>query len=115
MIATCHSLFAKHACLAFLVTFVLFPSSGMAQGSNWKEVWDQTVAAANKEGQLIISGPSGTAWREQLLKFQEEYPGIKLSITAAASRDFWPRVIKEREAKLNLWDLRVGGPDNLVY
>jgi ABC-type Fe3+ transport system substrate-binding protein len=87
----------------------------MAQTNDWKKVWDETVAAANKEGQLVISAPSGTAWREQLLLFQQAYPGIKLSATAAASRDFWPRVIKEREAKLNLWDLRVGGPDNLSY
>ena len=101
--------------LLLVIAGALWNASAAAQTSNWKEVWEQTVAAANKEGQLVISGPSGTAWREQLLTFQQSYPGIKLSITAAASRDFWPRVVKEREAKLNLWDFRVGGPDNLVY
>ena len=94
---------------------VLWHVPAIAQANNWHTVWDQTVAAAKKEGQLIISGPSGTAWREQLLTFQQAYPEIKLSITAAASRDFWPRIIKEREAKLSLWDFRVGGPDNLSY
>lgn len=87
----------------------------LAQSSDWKKVWDTTVAAANKEGQLTISGPSGTAWREQLMTFQKSYPNIKVNVTAAASRDFWPRVIKEREAKLSLWDFRIGGPDNLSY
>jgi iron(III) transport system substrate-binding protein len=115
MAGMCSEGVTRRAVLAVVVAFAFWPASVLAQASNWKEVWDQTVAAANKEGQLVISGPSGTAWREQLLKFQEEYPGIKLSITAAASRDFWPRIIKEREAKLNLWDFRVGGPDNLVY
>src|ERR1700726_1270567 len=98
-----------------VVAGALWHASALAQADDWKTVWDQTVAAANKEGQLVISAPSGTDWREQLRTFQQSYPGIKLSITAAASRDYWPRVIKEREAKLNLWDFRVGGPDNLSY
>ena len=86
-----------------------------AQPGDWKRDWDQTIAAANQEGQLAISAPSGTTWREQLMTFQQAYPKIKLSLTASASRDFWPRVVKEREAKLSLWDFRVGGPDNLSY
>jgi iron(III) transport system substrate-binding protein len=98
-----------------VVAGALWHGSATAQVNDWEKTWDQTVAAANREGELVISAPSGTAWREQLLTFQQSYPGIKLSITAAASRDFWPRVIKEREAKLNLWDFRVGGPDNLSY
>jgi iron(III) transport system substrate-binding protein len=86
-----------------------------AQSGDWKKVWDTTVAAANKEGELVISAPSGRLWREQLMTFQKTYPHIKLNITAAPSRDFWPRVIKEREANMNLWDFRIGGPDNLSY
>src|SRR5262249_10035087 len=82
----------------------LWHAPTIAKANDWKAAWEQTVAAAKKEGQLVISGPSGTAWREQLLTFQQDYPEIKLSITAAASRDFWPRIIKEREAKLSLWD-----------
>ena len=92
---------AKRSMASLLVVAgTLWHGSAMAQADDWKKVWDQTVAAAGKEGQLVISAPSGTEWREQLLTFQQSYPGIKLSITAAASRDYWPRVIKEREAKL---------------
>lgn len=98
-----------------IVIAALWQGPALAQGDGWKKVWDETVAAANKEGQLVISAPAGTAWREQLLTFQQEYPAIKISATSAASRDFWPRVVKEREAKLSLWDFRVGGPDNLSY
>ena len=93
----------------------LLIAPAVAQSGDWKKVWDTTVAAANKEGELTISAPSGTAWREQLMTFQKSYPQIKLSITAAASRDFWPRIIKEREANLKLWDFRIGGPDNQSY
>src|SRR5215472_862134 len=101
--------------IRILVIAAFLPEAAIAQTADWKPIWDQTVAAANKEGQLAISAPSGTIWREQLLTFRQAYPGIKLSITATASRDYWPRVIKEREAKLDLWDFRIGGPDSLSY
>jgi iron(III) transport system substrate-binding protein len=101
--------------LALLLVAALWHGGAAAQGGDWKKAWDETIAAAKQEGQLVISAPSGTTWREQLMSFQQAYPGIRLSITASASRDFWPRIVKERDAKLSLWDLRVGGPDNLSY
>ncbi len=115
MNGTCAGVAAKRSMVGLLAVAALWHGTAMAQANDWQKAWDETVAAAAKEAQLVISAPSGTDWREQLLTFQQSYPGIRLSITAAASRDFWPRVIKEREAKLSLWDLRVGGPDNLSY
>jgi ABC-type Fe3+ transport system substrate-binding protein len=105
----------KAGLAGIFAVFALCQAPAIAQPDDWKKVWNETVAAANAEGQLVISAPSGTTWREQLLTFRQSYPQIKLSITASASRDFWPRVIKEREARLNLWDFRIGGPDNLSY
>lgn len=90
-------------------------SPAHAQKKDWEQDWRNTVAAAKKEGQLVISGPSGRVWRDELMKFEQDYPEIKLKITPSASRDFWPRVIKEREVGQYLWDLRVGGPDALMY
>jgi len=86
-----------------------------AQNADWKADWDHTVAAAKKEGALIISSPSGTLWRDQLMSFNKDYPEIKLDVTPFASRDYWPRVVKEREAGQFLWDIRVGGADTLSY
>lgn len=86
-----------------------------AQNADWKTRWDQTVAAAKKEGEINISGPSGRGWREHLMKFQETYPEITVKITPSAGRSFWPRVMKEYEVGQYLWDLRIGGTDNLSY
>src|SRR5579862_9238103 len=86
-----------------------------ARAEDWKTRWDATVAAAEQEGALDVSGPSGKIWREQLMTFQAAYPKIKLTVTPAASRDFWPRLIKEREVGKHLWDLRIGGADTQVY
>ena len=71
--------------------------SALAQQDNWKARWDRVLAAAEKEGALNVSVPSGTQWRTELMEFQKAYPKIKTSMTPAASRDFWPRILKERE------------------
>jgi ABC-type glycerol-3-phosphate transport system substrate-binding protein len=80
---------------AALLLIVALPSSARA---DWKADWDATVAAANKEGALVMSVPSGRAWRDALAKFQDAYPNIKVDMTPVASRDFWPRIVKEHEA-----------------
>ena len=53
--------------------------------------------------------------REQVMLFQKAYPEVKLDAQGFNSRDFWPRLSKEREAGQYLWDLRVGGADTNVY
>lgn len=94
---------------------LLTGGSALAQSTDWKAKWDQTVAAAKKEGQLVLSIPSGSVWRAELLRFQDAYPEIKVSMTAFSGRDFWPRFVKERELGQSLWDLRVGGTDHVAY
>ena len=82
---------------------------------DWQQDWERTVAAAKKEGELVISGPSGRNWRDFLMEFQKAYPEITVKVTPSAGRDFWPRLIKEREIGQYLWDLRVGGSDNNTH
>jgi len=111
-------LLSTRAC-AFLViaafSLGLATEAAAQAASDWKAKWEKVVAAAEKEGKLEVSGPSGSLWRTQLAEFQKAYPKIAISITPAASRDFWPRLLKEREVGQNLWDLRIGGSDTQVF
>ena len=77
--------------------------------------WEQTVAAAQQEGRVVLSGPPGEVWRKALMTFEQDFPEIQVEYNGANSRDFWPRVFRERELGQYLWDLRVGGPDAQVY
>ena len=86
-----------------------------APAGDWQARWDKTVASAKKEGEIVISGPSGRGWRDYMMKFQEVYPEITVKITPSAGRSFWPRVMKEYEVGQYLWDLRIGGTDNLSF
>jgi len=90
-------------------------SAGHGRAQDWRRDWEATIAGAKAEGALAIAAPAGREWREQLLAFGKSYPEIKLDITAFASRDFWPRYLKEREAGQYLWDLRIGGPESVTY
>jgi iron(III) transport system substrate-binding protein len=83
--------------------------------SEWKAKWNALVAAAEKEGKLVISGPVGVVWRGPLLAFQKTFPKISVEYTPFNSRDFWPRVSQERRVGQYLWDLRVGGIDPFAY
>ena len=96
-----------------MLAFLLAGAPAAAQG--WQQEWDRTVAAAKKEGALTMSIPPGREWRDQMMEFQKLYPDIKLDAQGFNSRDFWPRVVKERELGHYLWDLRVGGADTNVY
>ena len=108
--------FARAALATLVFGGVLAAGTGSALAADgWKARWDKTVAAAEKEGALNVSGPSGRQWTKLLQEFGKAYPKIKISVTPFNSRDFWPRLLKEREVGKHLWDLRVGGADTQVY
>ena len=90
-------------------------SSTTSAKVGWELEWEKTVAAAEQEGRVVISGPTRESWRNVLMTFEKDFPEIKVEYTGANSRDFWPRVFRERELDQHLWDLRVGGPDPQVY
>ena len=91
------------------------PSSTLSTKAGWELEWEETVAAAKREAKVVISGPTRELWRKVLVTFEQDFPEIKVEYTGANSRDFWPRVFRERELAQYLWDLRVGGPDPQVY
>lgn len=109
----------RRACVAgwaaAALALALLPIRPAAAAEDWAERWQRTVAAAEKEGELAVAAPSGSLWREQLLTFKKAYPKINIKITPFAGRDFWPRLIKEREVGQNLWDIRIGGAETQVY
>jgi iron(III) transport system substrate-binding protein len=80
----------------------LAPSQGpAAQPSDWP----QTVAAAKKEGKVVVNTFPGDGYKRALKTFSQAYPDIKLEHTGLHSQDFAPRVIQERQASLFTWDV----------
>ena len=73
------------------------------------------LAAAKKEGKVVIAGPNYALWTKGLKTFEQAYPGIQVELTEFNSRDFWVKLASERKAGQFLWDMRIGGPDPQVF
>ena len=77
--------------------------------------WKKVLEAAKKEGKIVISGAPGEGWRRSVVDmFQQEYPEIAVEFSAGAGRNFWTRVRQERDLGKKLWDLRLGGVDQMT-
>src|SRR5687767_8961557 len=94
----------------FSLCFVLFGSNASAQSS-----WQQTLAAAKREGRVVVAGPPVAAHREALTKFQAAFPDIRLELSTMGSGDYDVRVQREREAGQFLWDVSVRGTGPSVF
>jgi iron(III) transport system substrate-binding protein len=104
-----------------LLTIGLWLGASVAQAQdvaslqNWQgnADWNATIAAAKKEGKLVIAGPPGATWREPLTAFAQDY-GIPVELTQI-DITFWTRLRQERTVGQYLWDLVVLPPSTDAY
>lgn len=72
--------------------------------------WEQLVAAATKEGELLVYGHSGTERRDVMLEFERAYPAIDVKITASpgdSAED--ARLQSEWQEGVFKWDVLAAG------
>jgi ABC-type glycerol-3-phosphate transport system substrate-binding protein len=67
--------------------------------------WPQVIAAAKKEGKVVVNTFPGDGYKRALKSFTQAYPDIKLEHTGLHSQDFAPRILQERQASLYTWDV----------
>ena len=60
--------------------------------------WEQTLAAAKKEGKVAVNTFTGQGYARVFKLFTRAYPEIKLDHTNLEPVDFTPRLIQERKA-----------------
>ena len=74
--------------------------------------WDEVLAAANKEGTVVLANGGGAGTGERRLfteGFQKQFPGIRVNMTTAGGRSIAPRILMERRVGKYLWDVYQGG------
>lgn len=83
-----------------LVALALLPSIGYAQvPAGYSASYAETIAAAKKEGKVVIYSTTDTASANPLLKdFQVLYPGISVEYNDMNSTELYNRFISERAA-----------------
>ena len=93
------------ASLAVVVPLALEPGRAVAQ-SGWQGAWKQTVAAANKEGTLILGAPRPVGVRKAIVRlWKKDFPGIALNLSPAGGGEWQTRIKTERKAGKFLWDV----------
>jgi ABC-type Fe3+ transport system substrate-binding protein len=79
-----------------------------ASVESWKAEWEQTLAAAKKEGEVSFYGSQG--YEKVFEIFQQKYPEIKVnSVTNLRGSEHGQRVMTERRAGKYLVDLFING------
>lgn len=99
--------------LLSVVVVLLLGWPGKATPQAWKAEWEKTVAAAKKEGKVVVAGPPGEAYRQTMTAFIKAYPDIQLDFVGIQGRDFAPRIMQERRAGQFLWDINIGGASTM--
>src|SRR3990167_7868000 len=94
------------------------PTPGATQGTSVKlpeGEWGQTVAAAKKEGKIVIIGPPGEDVRHFLVgDFIRDFPGIEVDWSGIPGAAVVPKVKAERRAGLFTVDFHIGGTTSII-
>lgn len=106
--------------LVLLLIAMLFVPPALAQTADWRKTWDATLAAAKKEGKVIVIGSPDPVMRKEVIPtFQARYNGIKVEyIATGSSGQAAARVRLERTAGIYTIDVYLAGADtsyNVLY
>jgi len=83
--------------------------------ANWKADWDATQRAAEKDGRLVIYGPTGADQQKLYTEvFQQAFPKIKVNYTPGRISENISRIMAEQRAGMRQADLVLGGTDILL-
>ena len=81
---------------------------------DWKQDWEKTVAAAEKEGEITIYGQPRAGVGKAILAFKDAYPKIKINFVGGSGSDLAKKIMAEKRAGKHLVDLAIGGGGTMV-
>lgn len=88
---------------------MLFAPAAMAQNADWKKTWDPILAAAQKEGKVIVSGPPSAELRQDMpAAFKQRY-GITLEYLGGRGSETATKLRAERQAGALTVDVVIAG------
>jgi ABC-type Fe3+ transport system substrate-binding protein len=91
-----------------LATFVAHPVHA-------EESWGRTVAAAKREGKVVVFGPAGEILRTALLgSFKKSYPDIRLEYAGGRAVEHATKIKAERDGGVYSVDVFIGGAATML-
>jgi len=108
-------IFLSPVCYLFLIVLAL---PAWAQERNWEQEWKETLAAARREGRVVVAGSPDPVMRNEILpRFKARF-GVPMEFLAGRSSEIAARVRTERSAGIHSIDVFLSGPDttaNTLY
>jgi len=101
----------SRAVAAGVCAIILAVSGATAQTTDWKKTWDETLAAARKEGKVAVVGSPDPVMRNEVIPAFEKRYGIKVDYIAGRSSEITERVKLERGSGIYSIDAYLSGPD----
>src|ERR1043166_1914259 len=99
--------------LALLISVMVAPCA-MAQTPRWKTMWDEHLAAAKKEGKVVVVGSPDPVMRQAIIpKFIARF-GIPVEFIAGSSGQMVSRVRTERYSSIYSVDVFMAGAATTV-
>jgi len=100
-----------------MATVLGFFASGAATAqSAGQQEWDKVLAAAQKEGVVVVSGPPTAVQRAVITKeWAKDFPAIQLQYTGARGSEIMSKVVRERLAGIYNWDAALASTDPTVF
>ena len=94
-------------CLFSLLALVFFPPVSCA--ATWQQGWDELVAAAKKEGRLVLFGPPDPEVRVQIPALFKNRFGITVEYVGGRGQEVNSRLQAEQSAGQHYFDAALGG------
>jgi ABC-type Fe3+ transport system substrate-binding protein len=82
--------------------------------ADWKQDWEKTLAAAEKEGEVTIYGQARAGVGKAILAFKDAYPNIKINFVGGSGSNLAKKIMAEQRADKYLVDVSVGGGGTMV-
>lgn len=108
------SVLALLAAVVYASRLVFAASARPETKPAWQVEWEKTLAAAKKEGKVVVFGPPGIQARQILAdSFQKKF-GINVEYTGIFGRDMAQKILSERRAGFYAVDVHLGGTTTIM-
>jgi iron(III) transport system substrate-binding protein len=113
----------KKLSLVFLIAawswagLLLLPLSVLGQGQKTgaQAEWEKVLGTARKEGKVVVSVPASAELRKRTEEiFEKRFSGIDVELLAARGASNINRILEEKKAGVNYFDLHVGGTNSII-
>jgi iron(III) transport system substrate-binding protein len=110
-------IFIISAAKVLLAVLLLYSSGSAAENptSDSQSQWQRVVAAAQKEGKVVVSLPPGAELRKALKEGFERRFGIELELVTGRGSAIVRKIAEEHRAGVQFVDVHTGGSGTIIY